>query len=257
MGMVREQDVFMAIGPALDFLMSAKRRLQQGSLRLPAVVMRAVAGTATVAVCFMPQVLTYVALFGRAAPSSTVQSKLTWTSPHVWRVLASPANGLLFWTPLALPALIGLMWMAIRPGPLEVGGAMSPQARRQTALICLLMVATQIYLGGALDTWAGAGSFGQRRLVGLTVFFVMGLTMLFAALRNHWTKYGAWCLIVLAVWWNLGLIAQFGAGLMHRQRLDPVRNAYHNFVTIPRQLPMLAYRFLLDRHSFYQRQPLP
>ena len=136
-------------------------------------------------------------------------------------------------------------------------GRCAPAARRQIAMICLVMVMTQIYLGGALDTWAGAGSFGQRRLVGLTVFFVLGLTAVFVAVRHHWTRYATWCLLALAVWWNLGLIAQFGAGLMNRQHLDPARNAYHNFVTIPRQLPGLASRFLLDRASFYQRQPPP
>ena len=129
--------------------------------------------------------------------------------------------------------------------------------RRHIAVICLVMVLTQIYVGGALDTWAGAGSFGQRRLVGLTVFFVLGLTMFFVAIRNRWTTYGAYAFVALAVWWNLGLTAQFGAGLMNRQRLEPARNAYHNFVTIPRWLPTLAYRFLLDRASFYQRHPSP
>ncbi len=255
MGMVREQDMFIALGPALDFLLAARRRLQDGTWRVPDAVARAAAGTAAVAVCFMPQVLTYVSLFGQAAPSSTVQGKMTWTSPHTWLVLFSPSNGLLFWTPLALPALMGLMWLAVRRSPM-VAGEIAPAARRQIAMICLVMVMTQIYIGGALDTWAGAGSFGQRRLVGLTVFFVLGLTAVFVVVRHHWTRYATWCLLAIAVWWNLGLIAQFGTGLMNRQHLDPARNAYHNFVTIPRQLPGLVSRFFLDRTSFY-RQPPP
>ena len=74
-----------------------------GAFRWSGVAARAVAGTAALAFCFLPQVLTYIALYGRAAPSPTVQGKMTWTSPHAWHVLASPANGLLFWTPLALP----------------------------------------------------------------------------------------------------------------------------------------------------------
>ena len=257
MGMVREQDVFIAVGPALDFLISARRRLQDGTWHVPDALVRAAAGTAAVAICLMPQVLTYISLFGQAAPSSTVQGKMTWTSPHTWRVLLSPSNGLLFWTPLAFPALMGLVWMAIRRSPPATDGEIPATARRQLAMLCLVMVMTQIYLGGALDTWAGAGSFGQRRLVGLTVFFVLGLTAVLTAVRRHWARYGTWSLVALAVWWNLGLTAQFGAGLMNRQRLDPARNAYHNFVTIPRQLPMLVSRFLLDRASFYQPQPSP
>ena len=52
-------------------------------------------------------------------------------------------------------------------------------------------------------------------------------------------------------------MAQFGAGLMDRQRLEPARIAYNTFVVIPRQLPDLAWRYLFDRRSFYQRRAAP
>ena len=152
---------------------------------------------------------------------------------------------------------MGLVWLAVSRRQSRLPGRRPPAAARAwIAVICLVMVMTQIYLGGALDTWAGAGSFGQRRLVGLTVFLRRG-----AERPCSWrcqTSLGevrTWCpMLLLAVWWNLGLMAQFGHGLMDRQRLNPPLNAYHNFVTIPRQLPALAYRFLLDRQSFYQRR---
>ena len=57
---------------------------------------------------------------------------------------------------------------------------------------------------------------------------------------------------VLAVWWNLGLIVQFGAGLMDRQRIEPARNAYTSFVVLPRTLPTLVWRYVFDRDSFYK-----
>jgi hypothetical protein len=45
---------------------------------------------------------------------------------------------------------------------------------------------------------------------------------------------------------------------MDRNRVEPARNAYHNFVTIPVQFPALAYRYVFDRPSFYQsRRPSP
>ena len=44
-------------------------------------------------------------------------------------------------------------------------------------------------------------------------------------------------LLVLGTWWNLGLMAQFGGGLMDRQRLTLADNAYDTFVTVPRRLP--------------------
>jgi hypothetical protein len=114
------------------------------------------------------------------------------------------------------------------------------------------MVLTQIYVCGSFATWMGAGSFGQRRLVGLTVFLAVGLAGLFAALAPGWRRWSLSAMVVVCVWWNLGLIVQFGSGLMDRQAMEPSLNAYHNFVTIPRTLPQLAYRYVFDRGSFYQ-----
>jgi hypothetical protein len=253
MGMVREQDLFIAIGPALDFLVWAWKTRKDRKDAARVFLTRAFAGTAATAIGFLPQLLAYVILFGRPAPSPTVQGKMTWTAPYVWNVLASPGNGLLFWTPIALPALLGLIWLALggRQTDTETTDATSRE-RAWIGMVCLVMVMTQIYLGGALDTWAGAGSFGQRRLIGLTIFFVIGLAAFVAAIPRPLVRYAAYPALVLAVWWNIGLTAQFATRLMDRERMDPPRNAYHNFVTIPRQLPGLAYRFLSDRPSFYQ-----
>ena len=231
MGMVREQDLFIAIAPALDFAITQVRSASPAS-----IVGRAAVGLATFLVCFLPQLISYQILYGRPSPSSYIEQKMTWTSPHAWRVLASPDNGLLFWTPLAVAALAGLVWLA---------------ARSWVACVCVVMVLTQIYIGGSLDTWAGAGSFGQRRLIGLTVFFVIGLSAALHAPQT-WMRYAVRMFVVLAVWWNVGLIAQFGSGMMDRQQLDLARNAFNNFIEVPRQLPHLAYRFAFDRRSFYQ-----
>jgi len=50
-------------------------------------------------------------------------------------------------------------------------------------------------------------------------------------------------------------MAQFGGGLMDRQRLTLADNAYHTFVTVPRRLPELVYRYVFARHSFYAPPP--
>jgi hypothetical protein len=84
---------------------------------------------------------------------------------------------------------------------------------------------------------------------------VIGLTaLLHDAVRSGWPRYAVQLFLIVAVWWNLALMAQFGTGLMDRQRLHIARNAYDSFVTIPQQLPRLAYRFMFDRESFYGRR---
>jgi hypothetical protein len=123
--------------------------------------------------------------------------------------------------------------------------------------ICLmLMVATQVYVAGSVESWTVAGAFGQRRFVGLSAIFAIGLVAFLRALpaRAAWPRRTAMAAVAVAVWWNLGLMAQFGAGLMDRQRLELSRNAYHTFVTIPRRLPDLVYRYVFERSSFFKGQ---
>jgi hypothetical protein len=251
MGMVREQDVFIAIGPAIDYLQNSARAIVAGDDRVVPRAWRAAAGAATFGVCVLPQAMAYEILYGHLGPSPIVAQKMTWTAPYALKVLASPANGLLFWTPLALPALIGLG--ILTRGTLRTSAAPDdPLADPWVGVLCLVMVLTQIYVCGSFATWMGAGSFGQRRLVGLTVFFVIGLAALYRVVRPGWPQWSLSLAIALCVWWNLGLIVQFGSGLMDRQAMNPALNAYHNFVTIPRTLPKLAYRYVFDRESFYQ-----
>jgi hypothetical protein len=107
-----------------------------------------------------------------------------------------------------------------------------------------------------------AGAFGQRRFVCLTAVLAIGLSALWTWIRDraalgvpsHTTARGIVfaTAVALCVWWNVALMAQFATRLMDRQRLEPARNAYHAFVTLPLAAPSLAYRYLADRQSFYE-----
>ena len=125
--------------------------------------------------------------------------------------------------------------------------------RARIGVCLLLMVAAQVYVAGSVESWTVAGAFGQRRFVGLSAIFAIGLIAFLRAMPVRWPRRTALAVAAVAVWWNLGLMAQFGAGLMDRQRLELSRNAYHTFVTIPRRLPDLAYRYLFERGSFFKR----
>ncbi len=96
MAMVREQDAFVVIGPAIDFAWTAVRQRRLRALG------PAIAGAAAAGLVYLPQAAAYLALNGRLWPSRLVARKMTWTSPHALGVLVSPEHGLFFWTPLAL-----------------------------------------------------------------------------------------------------------------------------------------------------------
>ncbi len=97
-----------------------------------------------------------------------------------------------------------------------------------------------------------AGAFGQRRFVSATILFVVGLAALLSFLPGGAARKAPLAAGVLAIWWNIGLIALFGAGLMDRQRLHLRQNAYDVFVTLPREGPALVSRYFTDRNSFYR-----
>lgn len=251
MAMVREQDALFAAGPALDLALTLREQVWLRHGRDARQTLRA-AATAGVALALglLPQLAAYQALNGYPGPSRLVRRKMDWTAPHLIEVLASPAHGFLVWTPLAALALTGLAWLALAGG--RTREAVSD--RRRFALCALVMIALQAYVAGSVESWTVAGAFGQRRFVALTALLVVGLAALSEAARSRPARTALGLACAAGIWWNLGLMVQFGAGLMDRQRMEPARNAYTSFVALPRQAPGLAYRYLFDRESFYRRK---
>ena len=263
LAMIREQDVFLALGPAFDFALAVSTRNSQ--LPTPKAsslgwLATAGAGFAGFVVAYLPQLIAYNALNGYPGPAEHVARKMYWYSPHGLQVLFSPHHGLVFWTPLVLLSIVGLIVLPV--GRLKaastgavpaVGGGFSRPDTRRIALSMLVMVASQVYVAGSVASWTVAGAFGQRRFVCLTPVLVVGLAALWRA-RPERPAYARILagVVLICVWWNIALMAQFATNLMDRQRLEPGRNVYHAFVTLPRMAPSLAYRYLVDRNSFYR-----
>ena len=243
MVMVREQDVFFMLGPALDFVWTLGADAWSGwSKRTGEQLTAVLAAGAAFAVCYLPQGTAYLILNGQLGPPDYIANKMQWFAPHAGHVLLSSSHGLFFWTPLVLLCLAGLAAMA----------ATSSSPSTKQVVICLgLMFAAQVYISGSIDSWTVAGSFGQRRFVSTTIILVIGITAMLKLVTRQPSQVGLGMLLIGSVWWNLGLMAQFGSGMMDRQRLEPARNAYNTFVIVPRALPGLVQRYLFDRSSFY------
>ena len=252
MAMVREQDAFLVAGPILDMMRAIVGRHRSGrrfepAPRAAALAAGAIAGIVTV----LPQVWAYVLLNGRLGPSPLVSRKMSWHAPHASGVLFSPEHGFLFWTPLALLAVAGLLLLAARRPTANPASAEA----RWIGVLALVMIASQVYVAGSVESWTVAGSFGQRRFVALTPLLVIGLASLltFAAAAPRGVRLAVHLSVLLCIWWNLGLMAQFGLHTMDRQRLTVADNAWQTFVVLPVEAPRIAYRYLTDRASFYGR----
>jgi hypothetical protein len=243
MAMVREQDALFALGPAIDWILAFQK-----SARRPSAA--PLAGIMAFSLAYLPQLLAYRALNGHFGPSRIVMRKMTWTAPHALQVVASPEHGFFVWTPLAVLAIAGLVAMVAAARRVSAG---VPAANLQRIGACMLvMVGVQVYISGSVESWTVAGAFGQRRFVALTILLVVGLAALWKVLPARVPQAVVAGAAALAVWWNIALIAEFATGLMDRQRLEPRRNAYHAFVTLPRIAPQLAWRYFARRESFYR-----
>jgi len=255
MAMVREQDIFFALGPAVDFGLTAVKGIrppEHSTMRDRALA--ALAGACAFALCYLPQLLAYQALNGRPRPSPLVMRKMYWHSPHALQVIADTEHGFLFWTPLAVLAIAGLILMTVAPDRATASTA-DPSARtdaRRIGACMLLMIALQVYVSGAVASWTVAGAFGQRRFVGVTIFLVVGLAASREWIRTRRGRIATNIAIAICVWWNLALTAEFGTSMMDRQKLELKRNAYDAFVTLPRRAPGLMYRYFTERASFYK-----
>jgi hypothetical protein len=264
MAMVREQDIFFAAGPALDLLRALTRGRQfavgTGHSALgtgtgtehPApsthhlLRASAVAAGAFVLV-YAPQLWAYKALNGHFGPDSHISNKMSWWAPHGLQVLFSTQYGLFAWTPLALLAFTGLICLARGVSRREADA-------RWIGGLALLMFLLQAYIAGSVNSWTVSGAFGQRRFVCLTPLLTLGLASLFAAARvsrRRWLRPALAGMAALCIWWNLGLMAQFGLNIMNRQRLTLRENAWTTFVTLPPKLPATMWRYFTDRTSFY------
>ncbi len=241
MATMRDQAGLFAIGPALDFgRWALDRRDWRRAGRL------AIAGTCATLVAYTPQLLAARAVNGHFGPHESIGNKMSWLSPHAFGVLVDPRHGWLAWTPLAILSLAGLLALATGRVRARLDDS------RWLGGCALAIVALQIYINGAVESWTVAGSFGHRRFVELTPLLVLGLAAAMPSGRG-WRRL-MWTLTGLCVWWNLGLLLQFGTHRMDREQLTLRDNAWQTFVELPRDAPSLAWRYLVDRDSFY-RQP--
>lgn len=264
--MVREQDAFFVVGPAIDFGRWGWRQLTKQGVGLGVrharrVVLLATVGLVTGIAAYTPQLASYLALNGHPRPTEAVARKMSWTSPHFFEVLLSLEHGLFLWTPLALVAAGGLVWLCLGTGHRAqampsrstpgAGGRPHPDLVWIAGLM-LLMGVLQVYVSGSVESWTVAGAFGQRRFVALTPLLTVGLAALWPPPGARAIHRGAVVGVAMVLlWWNLGLMAQFGLHLMDRQRLSLPDNARMTFVELPAMAPSILVRYFTDRDSLY------
>jgi len=248
MTLTREQLGLLLLLPAIEGSVHYVKSLRSGRWdEVRALLLRHAMFLAVFALTLVPQLAAYQVLNGRPLPSPTVSNKLVWCSPHFIDTLvdydprpsaicpiandpsarlAPFAHGAFLWSPILVPALIGLLLLGWAANNLQVDGerprtnfsrfrrsSFLPDRPREAALLAAFLFMgflAQVYINGAFGTtWHLNRSFGFRRLIECTPIFVLGLAALIEWLRTHAGRALPLLAAICLIYWNVGIIAQW------------------------------------------------
>lgn len=230
MALVREQNGFFVVAAAVA-LVAAFSTEAAGEARK--TIARAAAFGLTAFFVFAPQLVVYQILNGRPLPAHEVQRKMYWYSPHALEVLFSPEHGLYFWSPILLL--------------FTVGGLLFLRREKAAGIALALGLASQVYVSGSVDSWTTAGAFGARRFVNATVIFAVWGATFFSLVEARVRRAGVIALASVFVLWNVGLMVQFGLGIMERDRLIWNEVIHDQFREVPPRLVSVVRRYVFAR----------
>ncbi len=168
-----------------------------------------------------------------------------WNSPALLQVCFSAEHGLFTWTPILIPAVVGLFFVSRSNPSLGFG--------------CLAVFAAYLYLIGCYQDWDGISSFGNRFFVSLTPVFVLGLaaTLQGVAKWSHRTArapVGAYAVVGLFVVWNLAFIFQWGLHMVPpRGPISWKKMAYNQLLVVPVTSVGTLHDFVFQRQALMER----
>jgi hypothetical protein len=194
-------------------------------------------------VAFLPTLITRQIIYG--SPLSFGYEPSSWAHPVIWQPLLSSNHGLVSWTPIVLPSLVGLFLLRRYDGEL--------------AAYSLAAFAAMYYVVACHPDWHGISSFGNRFFISLTPLFVVGLGVFLQecsrCLKQGRTAIAAGALAIGAlILWNLAFIFQWGTGLVpHVGPISWRQMAYNQVVRVPYNLGSNLKTYFTHRSGMMKR----
>jgi hypothetical protein len=185
-------------------------------------------------ILFLPTLVTRQIIFDSPFGMGLyTEAHWNWDKPAFWGILFSTKRGLVIWTPILIPAIVGLFFL--------------PRRDKKLGRICLAIAAAYYVLIAMYPWWDGISSFGSRYFITLTPLYVMGLAAAVAWFVAKWADARgamrrAVVVVAILVIWNLGLVYQWSTGLLPMN--GPVawdQILYNQFRVVPGQLPHSIY----------------
>jgi hypothetical protein len=173
----------------------------------------AAAGLLSAVLVFSPQFTIWKATGGKflSGPYQEIGDYFDWLHPDFWGTLfATSQHGLFAWTPLLLPAALGLTFFVKKD--------------RRFGLLAILTCVLHAYIYSCWSVWWTGVGFSNRFFVELSPFFVLGLAALMEkTIRKVMSRDAVVTICSLFVVWNLFLIGEYRANIVPYGIPDPAR----------------------------------
>ena len=144
-------------------------------------------------------------------PYTSVGDSYNWLDPQVCGLLFDTArHGLFVWSPLLLPACVGLMFLYRRD--------------KIVAVSTLLLMLLSIYTYACWSIWWSGVGFSNRFFIHLIPAFILGLAGLMEALKRRMTLAVITAILSIFVLWNFLLMADYRALLVPHGIPEPTRS---------------------------------
>ena len=167
-----------------------------------------------------------------------------WYSPALFRVCFSSDHGLFSWTPILMPAVLGLFLVR--------------RYDKMLSFAAIIGFVSYLYFIGCYQNWDGLSSFGNRFFVSLTALFILGLAATLDCLARWWRKPRvnfavASCICALFILWNFGFIFQWGTQMIPARGPVSWREMARNeYAVVPMRIGIELDTYLLRRKAMMQ-----
>ena len=232
--------------PLVESLLDYYKRVKTQPSQLPGLFFQNLLFSITILLAFLPTIITRQIIFGGYFRfGSYSHLSWDWSAPHWREVLFSSDHGLFSWTPLLIFAALGLFFV--------------PRISKAIALYLGLAVLAFYYLISSYPYWDGLSSFGNRFLISLTPIYVFGLAALLQYVASKFSSPRVALFVTsfaLAgfIFWNLGMIYQWGAHLIPARGPISFREAaYNQFVVVPQKLSGHLRSYIFHRNQLMEQ----